>query len=140
MHQDDLSRHQAQYREHQAHHRKLAVQAITEKNRLYKLIAKSEKHRHGSQEEEQVLLDLCRQYAESGEQIERVKAMIRIEEERIRQKTAEAIKLKTEWKQQQLFAPSPGPPSNDTSHFMTALVSALLFMVAITGLLFWLHG
>lgn len=112
-------------RENQIKNRELAVQAITQKNNLQaevekeeRLIADLEKKAQtallgGNRElakqflreklqHEQTLTDMRASLAQAIEAAEKVKTAIKLEEDRIRQKTAQALALKAKMKQAQI--------------------------------------
>lgn len=112
-------------RENQIRNRELAVQAITQKNNLQaevekeeRLIADLEKKAQtallgGNRElakqflreklqHEQTLTDMRASLAQAIEAAEKVKTAIKLEEDRIRQKTAQALALKAKMKQAQI--------------------------------------
>lgn len=120
-----LAQAQQEMRENQAKNRERAVQAITAKNNLQNEVDKTQKIVANLQAKAEMALksgqrDLARQLliekqqydgtltsmqtslASANETVEAVKVAIRREEERIRAKTAEAMALKTQWKQSQI--------------------------------------
>lgn len=120
-----LAQAQAEMRENQARNRERAVQAITAKNNLQNEVDKTEKTVNNLQAKAEMALkngqrDLARQLLvekqqyegtlasmrtsleSANETVEAVKVAIRREEERIRAKTAQAMALKTQWKQSQI--------------------------------------
>ncbi len=120
-----LSQAQAEMREAQAKNRERAVQAITQKNNLQAELDRTQKIVSNLQAKAEIALkngdrDLARQLlVEKGqyettlttisgslqtalEMTDQVKVAMRREEERIRAKTAEAMALKTQWKQAQI--------------------------------------
>jgi phage shock protein A len=120
-----LAQAQTEMRENQAKNRERAVQAITAKNNLQNEVDKTQKIVANLQAKAEMALksgqrDLARQLlvekqqydgtltsmqaslASANETVEAVKVAIRREEERIRAKTAEAMALKTQWKQSQI--------------------------------------
>lgn len=120
-----LAQAQTEMRENQARNRERAVQAITAKNNLQNEVDKTEKTVNNLQAKAEMALkngqrDLARQLLvekqqyegtlasmrtsleSANETVEAVKVAIRREEERIRAKTAQAMALKTQWKQSQI--------------------------------------
>ena len=120
-----LQQAQQEMRENQAKNRERAVQAITQKNNLQAELDKTQKVVDNLQAKAELALkngdrDLARQLlVEKGqyettlatiqqslqsavETTEAIKVAIRREEERIRAKTAQAMALKTQWKQSQI--------------------------------------
>ena len=120
-----LSQAQAEMKEAQAKNRERAVQAITQKNNLQAEVEKTTKVIANLQAKAEMALrngdeDLARQLlveksqyegtlttitaslASAQDTIDTVKVALRREEERIRAKTAEAMALKTQWKQAQI--------------------------------------
>jgi phage shock protein A len=120
-----LQQAQQEMRENQAKNRERAVQAITQKNNLQAEYEKTQKVVNNLQAKAELALkngdrDLARQLlVEKGqyettlttiqqslqsaqETTEAIKVAIRREEERIRAKTAQAMAMKTQWKQSQI--------------------------------------
>jgi phage shock protein A len=120
-----LAQAQQEMKENQAKNRERAVQAITQKNNLQAEVDKTQKMVNNLQAKAELALkngdrDLARQLlVEKGqydstlatmsgslqsaqETIETIKTAMRREEERIRAKTAQAMALKTQWKQSQI--------------------------------------
>ena len=120
-----LSQAQAEMKEAQAKNRERAVQAITQKNNLQAEVEKTNKVIANLQAKAEMALrngdeDLARQLlvekgqyegtlgtitaslASAQETIDTVKVALRREEARIREKTAQAMALKTQWKQAQI--------------------------------------
>lgn len=120
-----LQQAQTEMRENQAKNRERAVQAITQKNNLQAELDKTQKMVDNLQAKAELALkngdrDLARQLlVEKGqyettltpiqqslqsavETTEAIKVAIRREEERIRAKTAQAMAMKTQWKQSQI--------------------------------------
>ena len=120
-----LQQAQQEMRENQAKNRERAVQAITQKNNLQAEADKTQKIVDNLQAKAELALkngdrDLARQLlVEKGqyettqatiqqslqsavETTEAIKVAIRREEERIRAKTAQAMAMKTQWKQSQI--------------------------------------
>ena len=120
-----LQQAQTEMRENQAKNRERAVQAITQKNNLQAEMDKTQKIVDNLQAKAELALkngdrDLARQLlVEKGqyettlatikqslqsaiETTEAIKVAIRREEERIRAKTAQAMAMKTQWKQSQI--------------------------------------
>ena len=120
-----LQQAQQEMRETQAKNRERAVQAITQKNNLQADVEKTQKMVDNLQAKAELALrngdrDLARQLlVEKGqyestlatikaslqsalETTETIKTAMRREEERIRAKTAQAMALKTQWKQSQI--------------------------------------
>jgi phage shock protein A len=120
-----LAQAQQEMKENQAKNRERAVQAITQKNNLQAEVDKTQKMVNILQAKAELALkngdrDLARQLlVEKGqydstlttmsgslqsaqETIETIKTAMRREEERIRAKTAQAMALKTQWKQSQI--------------------------------------
>lgn len=120
-----LSQAQTEMREAQAKNRERAVQAITQKNNLQAELDRTQKIVSNLQAKAELALkngdrDLARQLLVEKSQYEttlstisgslqtalemtdQVKVAMRREEERIRTKTAEAMALKTQWKQAQI--------------------------------------
>ena len=120
-----LQQAQQEMRENQAKNRERAVQAITQKNNLQAELDKTQKIVDNLQAKAELALkngdrDLARQLlVEKGqyettlttiqqslqsavETTEAIKVAIRREEERIRAKTAQAMAMKTQWKQSQI--------------------------------------
>ncbi len=120
-----LQQAQQEMRENQAKNRERAVQAITQKNNLQAELDKTQKIVNNLQAKAEIALkngdrDLARQLlVEKGqyettlttiqgslqsaqETTEAIKTAIRREEERIRAKTAQAMAMKTQWKQSQI--------------------------------------
>jgi phage shock protein A len=120
-----LQQAQQEMREAQAKNRERAVQAITQKNNLQALVDQTQKTIDNLQAKAEIALkngdrELARQLlVEKGqydatlastksalqtalETTEAIKVAIRREEERIRQKTAQALAMKAQWKQSQI--------------------------------------
>ena len=120
-----LQQAQQEMRENQAKNRERAVQAITQKNNLQAEVEKTQKIVDNLQAKAELALkngdrDVARQLLiEKGqygttlttirqslqsamETTEAIKVAIRREEERIRAKTAQAMAMKTQWKQSQI--------------------------------------
>lgn len=120
-----LSQAQQEMKENQAKNRERAVQAITQKNNLQAEVDKNQKMVDNLQAKAELALkngdrDLARQLLvekqqydtalttmaaslqSAQESIETIKTAMRHEEERIRTKTAQAMALKTQWKQSQI--------------------------------------
>ncbi|MBV9852235.1 MAG: PspA/IM30 family protein [Armatimonadetes bacterium] len=120
-----LQQAQQEMRENQAKNRERAVQAITQKNQLQGELEKTQKIVDNYQAKAELALkngdrDLARQLlVEKGqyettlatikqslqsaiETTEAIKTAIRREEERIRAKTAQAMAMRTQWKQSQI--------------------------------------
>lgn len=120
-----LSQAQQEMKENQAKNRERAVQAITQKNNLQAEVDKNRKMVDNLQAKAELALkngdrDLARQLLvekqqydtalttmtaslqSAQESIETIKTAMRHEEERIRTKTAQAMALKTQWKQSQI--------------------------------------
>jgi phage shock protein A len=120
-----LAQAQQEMKESQAKNRERAVQAITQKNNLQAEVDKTTKAmdnldakaalalKNGDRDlalqlvrEKQALganlESLQASLANANEMTEQIKVAIRREEERIRQKAAEAMALKTQWKQAQI--------------------------------------
>ncbi len=120
-----LAQAQQEMKETQAKNRERAVQAITQKNNLQAEVDKTQKMVSNLQAKAELALkngdrDLARQLLVEKQQydgtlttmaaslqsaletIETIKTAMRREEERIRQKTAQAMALKTQWKQSQI--------------------------------------
>jgi phage shock protein A len=120
-----LAQAQAEMREAQAKNRERAVAAITARNSLQVEVDRTQKMvdglqakaemalKNGDRETARLLLSEKQQYASTLEAmaasltsanstIEAVKGAIKHEEERIRQKTAQAMALKTQWKSSQI--------------------------------------
>ena len=120
-----LQQAQQEMRENQAKNRERAVQAITQKNNLQAELDKTQKIVDNLQAKAELALkngdrDLARQLlVEKGqyettlttiqqslqsalETTEAIKVAVRREEERIRAKTAQAMAMKTQWKQSQI--------------------------------------
>ncbi|MBV9852236.1 MAG: PspA/IM30 family protein [Armatimonadetes bacterium] len=133
-----LQQAQQEMRENQAKNRTRAVEAITQKNNLQAELGKTRKIVDNLQakadlaashndfdlrhqllgERQHYLLLLARQQAlldKATETTEMIKAAIRGEEERIRRKTAEAMALRTMWKQSQIVASLPMPLEQATA-------------------------
>jgi phage shock protein A len=122
-----LSQAQQEMKETQAKNRERAVQAITQKNNLQAEVNKAKMMVSRLQDKadaarlkddseletqllfekrsyEQTLVKMENSLVAAQETIERIKTAMRREEERIRAKTAQAMALKTQWKQRQIFA------------------------------------
>jgi phage shock protein A len=120
-----LSQAQTEMREMQARNRERAVQAITQKNNLQQMVDDTQKRVDSLQQKAELalkrgdrplalqLLTEKKQYettlenlrgslAQAQETVESVKTAIRREEERIRTRTAEALALKAQWKNNQI--------------------------------------
>jgi phage shock protein A len=120
-----LSQAQREMTEMHARNRERAVQAITQKNNLQQMVDDMQKRVDNLQAKAELALkrgdrDLALQLlkekqsydvslnttkeslAQALETVESVKAAIKREEERIRQKTAEALALKAQWKNSQI--------------------------------------
>ncbi len=120
-----LAQAQQEMKENQAKNRERAVQAITQKNNLQAEVDKTQKMVANLQAKAELALkngdrDLARQLLVEKQQydstlttmsaslqsaqetIETIKTAMRREEERIRAKTAQAMALKTQWKQSQI--------------------------------------
>jgi len=120
-----LSQAQREMQEMQARNRERAVQAITQKNNLQQMVDDTQKRvtnlqtkaelalKRGDRELALQLLKEKQQYegtltnlhsslAQAQETVESVKVAIRREEERIREKTAQALALKAQWKNSQI--------------------------------------
>ena len=132
-----LQQAQQEMRENQAKNRERAVQAITQKNNLQAEAEKTQKIVDNLQAKAELALkngdrDLARQLlVEKGqyettlatikqslqsavETTEAIKVAIRREEERIRAKTAQAMAMKTQWKQSQIeISLEQGPGRHD---------------------------
>jgi phage shock protein A len=120
-----LQQAQQEMKETQAKNRERAVQAITQKNNLQAEVDKTQKMVNNLQAKAELALkngdrDLARQLLVEKQQydstlttmtaslqsaqetIETIKTAMRREDERIRAKTAQAMALKTQWKQSQI--------------------------------------
>ena len=120
-----LSQAQREMQEMQARNRERAVSAITRKNNLQQMVEDTQKRvnnlqtkaelalKRGDRELALQLLKEKQQYegtltnlnsslAQAQETVESVKVAIRREEERIREKTAQALALKAQWKNSQI--------------------------------------
>lgn len=120
-----LSQAQREMQEMHARNRERAVQAITQKNNLQQMVDDTNKRvidlqtkaelalKRGDrdlalqllkekQHYEGTLTNLQTSLAQAVETVESVKTAIRREEERIRQRTAEALALKAQWKNSQI--------------------------------------
>src|SRR5688572_19695532 len=120
-----LEQAQREMTEMHARNRERAVQAITQKNNLQQMVDDTQKRvdnlqakaelalKRGDRDLALQLLTEKQQYdatltatkaslAQAIETVEAVKVAIRREEERIRQKTAEALALKAQWKNSQI--------------------------------------
>ena len=115
-----LARAQAEMRQLHAQNRERAVRAITQKNRLQQMVRDTERQVDSLREQEdearrsdqlELALQLCHeaenyehtlaltqsQLESAEETAEQVKAAIKRDEERIRQKTAHALALRAQW-------------------------------------------
>ena len=120
-----LSQAQREMTEMHARNRERAVQAITQKNNLQQMVDDTQKRvdnlqakaelalKRGDRDLAKQLLTEKQQYmttlemtrtslAQAQETVDSVKTAIKREEERIRQKTAEALAMKAQWKSSQI--------------------------------------
>lgn len=143
--------------------REQAVQRITEQNHLQKLIGKARKDlaeiqeeliqalerendreaerlRPIMQEQRQVLEAFEQQVSEKSVEIEGIKAVMREEEEKVRQKFAEALRQNAERRHSQWPGDFPGAEYRIEPGAIAMCVAAcLLLSVAVIALVSWLR-
>jgi phage shock protein A len=116
-----LNRAQQEMRELHARNRERAVRAIMQKNNLEQMVTETEKkvamfreqadvaersgdvvgaaaHRHSAETHQRVLEDIRVSLNQAAEVAEKVKQAIRREEERVLERTSQALALKAQWK------------------------------------------